>query len=184
MHLIEQTFNGSESCHWSKLMRSCSCWVSFCRQNSQYNLQNTASPSATVILLWCYRTSTLQTRIWPASCRGRFTPRERATGTRWIGDWVGTRADLDNVGRGKILPLPELELRPLGRPASCYTDYPGPFFRITEEKNENRIDSLSRGNMVSLSYALHYLQIITYLYVRYCTVTLLNAWISPKDHQV
>jgi hypothetical protein len=31
-------------------------------------------------------------------------------------------AGLDDVNRRKILPLPGLELRPLGRPARCYTD--------------------------------------------------------------
>jgi hypothetical protein len=34
---------------------------------------------------------------WPASRPGRFTPRERAPGTHWIGGWVGPRASLDNM---------------------------------------------------------------------------------------
>jgi hypothetical protein len=39
---------------------------------------------------------------WSASRPGCFTPRERAPGTHWIGDWVGTRAGLYAVLRRKI----------------------------------------------------------------------------------
>jgi hypothetical protein len=35
---------------------------------------------------------------------------------------VGPRTGLDDVERKKILPLPRLELRPLGRPARSYSD--------------------------------------------------------------
>jgi hypothetical protein len=42
---------------------------------------------------------------------------ERAPPTNWIGGWVGPRAGLDDVEKTKFLTLPELELRPLGRPA-------------------------------------------------------------------
>jgi hypothetical protein len=34
---------------------------------------------------------------------GRFTPRERAPGTHWIGAWVGPRTVLDAVVKRKIL---------------------------------------------------------------------------------
>jgi hypothetical protein len=54
---------------------------------------------------------------WSASRPGRFTPRERAPGTHWIGGWVGSRAGIDDVEKTKYLTLPGLELRPLGRPA-------------------------------------------------------------------
>jgi hypothetical protein len=37
-----------------------------------------------------------------ASRPGRFTPRERAPGTHWIGGWVGSRAVLDAVVKRKI----------------------------------------------------------------------------------
>jgi hypothetical protein len=37
-----------------------------------------------------------------ASRSSRFTPRERATGTHWIGGWVGPRAGLDAVVKRKI----------------------------------------------------------------------------------
>jgi len=40
-------------------------------------------------------TSELDESEWSASRPGRFTPRERAPGTRWIGGWVGPRAGLD-----------------------------------------------------------------------------------------
>jgi len=36
---------------------------------------------------------------WSASCLGRFTPRERAPDTHWIGGWVGHRAGLDAVAK-------------------------------------------------------------------------------------
>jgi len=42
-------------------------------------------------------TSALDGGEWSASRPGYFTPRERAPGTHWIGDWVGTRAVLDAV---------------------------------------------------------------------------------------
>jgi hypothetical protein len=60
---------------------------------------------------------------WSASLPGRFTPGERAPGTHWIGDWVGSRAVLDDVERKKFLILPGLELRPLGRPARSRSLY-------------------------------------------------------------
>jgi hypothetical protein len=42
---------------------------------------------------------------WSTSCPDHFTP-----GTYWIGGWVGLRAGLDAVEKGKILHLPGLEL--------------------------------------------------------------------------
>jgi hypothetical protein len=53
-------------------------------------------------------TSALDGGEWSASRPGRFTPRERAPGTHWIGDWVGPRAGLDVVVKKKTsLDLPE-----------------------------------------------------------------------------
>jgi hypothetical protein len=45
--------------------------------------------------------------------------------THWIWSCVGPRARLDDMESTKMLPLPGLELRPLGRPsvASRYTDW-------------------------------------------------------------
>jgi hypothetical protein len=45
---------------------------------------------------------------WSASCCGRFTPKERAPGTHWIGGCVGPRAVLDAVVKRKI-PSPYRE---------------------------------------------------------------------------
>jgi hypothetical protein len=42
-------------------------------------------------------TSALDGGGWLASRPGRFTLRERAPGTHWIGGWVGPRAVLDAV---------------------------------------------------------------------------------------
>jgi hypothetical protein len=42
-------------------------------------------------------TSALDGGEWSASRTGRFTPRERSTGTHWIGGWMGPRAVLDAV---------------------------------------------------------------------------------------
>jgi hypothetical protein len=43
--------------------------------------------------------------------------------TQCIGGWVGPRSGLDVVERRKFLPVPELELRPLGRPARSESLY-------------------------------------------------------------
>jgi hypothetical protein len=50
-------------------------------------------------------TSALDGGEWSASRTGRFTPRERAPGTHWVGGWVGTRAVLDAVVKRKIPSL-------------------------------------------------------------------------------
>jgi hypothetical protein len=47
-------------------------------------------------------TSALDGGEWSASRTGRFTPRERAPGTHWIGGWVSPRAVLDAVVKRKI----------------------------------------------------------------------------------
>jgi hypothetical protein len=66
---------------------------------------------------------------WLALRPRRFISGERAPGTRWIGDWVSPRTDLDDVETRKLLPLPGPKLRPIGRPArsqSLYRlSYPG-----------------------------------------------------------
>jgi hypothetical protein len=48
---------------------------------------------------------------WSVSRSGRFTPREIALGTHWIGGWVGLRAGLDAVVRSK-LPSPYRDMNP------------------------------------------------------------------------
>jgi hypothetical protein len=53
----------------------------------------------------------------------RFIPGKRAPGTHWVGGWVGPRAALDDVEKGKFLTLPGLELRLLSPPARCQLIY-------------------------------------------------------------
>jgi hypothetical protein len=45
---------------------------------------------------------------WSTSRPGRFTPRERAPDTHWIGGWVDLRAGLDDLEKRKFLTLPGL----------------------------------------------------------------------------
>jgi hypothetical protein len=56
-------------------------------------------------------TSALGGGEWSASRPGRFTPRERAPGSHWIGGCVGPRAVLDAVVKRKI-PSPRRESNP------------------------------------------------------------------------
>jgi hypothetical protein len=53
-------------------------------------------------------TSALDGGELSASRTGRFTPRERAPGTHWIGGWVGTRAGLEAEVNRKV-PSPRRE---------------------------------------------------------------------------
>jgi hypothetical protein len=70
-------------------------------------------------------TSALDGGEWSASRPGRFTPRERAPGTHWIGGLVGPRAVLDAVVKRKI-PSPRRDsnpITPIVQPvAQGYTD--------------------------------------------------------------
>jgi hypothetical protein len=54
------------------------------------------------VYLHAFLTSALDGGEWSALRPGRFTPRERAPGTPWIGGWVGSRAVLDTVVKRKI----------------------------------------------------------------------------------
>jgi hypothetical protein len=69
------------------------------------------------VYIHVFLTSTLIGGQWSASCPGRFTTEENAPCAHWIGAWIGLGTSLDGVERRKILPLPGLEIRPLGRPA-------------------------------------------------------------------
>jgi hypothetical protein len=73
-----------------------------------------------------YLTSALDGGERSASRPGRFTPRERAPGTHWIGGCVGPRAVLDVVVKRKILsPRRESKSRtPIVQPlVQRYTDW-------------------------------------------------------------
>jgi hypothetical protein len=71
-------------------------------------------------------TSALDRGEWLASRPDRFTPRERAPCTHWIGGWVGPRAVLDAVVKRKI-PSPRWESNrriPIVQPVvQLYTDW-------------------------------------------------------------
>jgi hypothetical protein len=71
-------------------------------------------------------TSALDEGEWSSSRPGRFTPRERAPFTHWIGGWVGSRAVLDAVVKRKI-PSPRRESNPrtlsVQPVAQRYTDW-------------------------------------------------------------
>jgi hypothetical protein len=71
-------------------------------------------------------TSALVGGEWSASRPGRFTPREKTSGSHWIGGWVGPRAGLDAVVKRKI-PSPRRESNPrtsIVQPvAQRYTDW-------------------------------------------------------------
>jgi hypothetical protein len=75
------------------------------------------------VLIQIFLNSALTGGEWSASRPGRFTPGERAPGTRWIGGWVNPRAGLDDIEERKFLTLPGLELRILGRPARYQSLY-------------------------------------------------------------
>jgi hypothetical protein len=70
-------------------------------------------------------TSALNGGEWSAWHPGRFTPRERAPGTHWIGGWGGPRVVLDAMVKRKI-PTSFLESNPrtpIVQPvAQSYTD--------------------------------------------------------------
>jgi hypothetical protein len=67
------------------------------------------------VYIHIFLTSALVGGEWSTSRPGCFTPGERAPGTHWIGGWVDLRAGLDYLEKRKLLTLPGLELRPLGR---------------------------------------------------------------------
>jgi hypothetical protein len=68
-----------------------------------------------VVEIQLHATSALDGGDWLASRPGRFTPRERAPDSRWIGGWMDPRTGLDGEAKRKI-PIPYRESYP-GRPA-------------------------------------------------------------------
>jgi hypothetical protein len=70
-----------------------------------------------------FLTSALAGDEMSASRSGRFISGERAPCNHFIGGWVGPRAGLYDMEKKKFLPLPRLELRPLGHPASSQSLY-------------------------------------------------------------
>jgi hypothetical protein len=98
---------------------------------------------------WMYRAtfflaSALVGGEWLASRPFRFTPRERAPGTHWIGGWVGPRAGLDDVEKRKFLTVLGLEHLPLVHPAHDQLlyrlHYPGsPLMHIGKKEKSKAI---------------------------------------------
>jgi hypothetical protein len=78
------------------------------------------------VYLHAYLTLASDGGEWSASRLGRFTPRERAPGTHWIGGCVGPRVGQDTVTKRKI-PSPRRESNPdspIVQPiASSYIDW-------------------------------------------------------------
>jgi hypothetical protein len=69
------------------------------------------------ILVYVFLTSALVGGEWSASRPDHFTTGERVACIHWLGDWLDPRNNLEDVEKIKILLLPGLELRILGRPA-------------------------------------------------------------------
>jgi hypothetical protein len=63
------------------------------------------------VKLHAFLTSALNGGEWSASRPGRFTPRETAPGTHWIGGWMDPKASVDAVVKRKI-PSPRRESNP------------------------------------------------------------------------
>jgi hypothetical protein len=101
------------------------------------------------VYIHIFLTSSLLAGEWSASRPGRFTPRERAPGTHWIGGWVNPRTGLDDVEKRKFLNIPGLELRPLGRPARSQSLYR---LRYPGSLNNLRINKL-----INLPLIRHYI---------------------------
>jgi hypothetical protein len=92
------------------------------------------------IYLHAFLTSALDGGEWSASRPGRFTSRERAPGTHWIGGWVGLRAVLDAVMNRKI-PSSRRESNPrnpIVQPvAQLYTDWAITALQVNVKINKN-----------------------------------------------
>jgi hypothetical protein len=69
------------------------------------------------VQIYVFLTSAVVAGEWSASRPCRFTPEEKAPGSRWIGGWVGPKTGLYDVERTETFPVLGLELGPLGRPA-------------------------------------------------------------------
>jgi hypothetical protein len=97
------------------------CFVTLLIFGEEYKLWDQWRYSSTHSL-----TSALDGSECSASRPGRFTPRERASGTHWVGGWVGLRAVLDAVVKRKI-PSPHQESNPrnlmVQSVAQRYTDW-------------------------------------------------------------
>jgi hypothetical protein len=122
---------------------------------------NWASRHEGVLEEWRYSATLSLTALdggeWSASCPGRFTPRERAPVTHWIGGWVHPRAVLDAVVKRKV-PSSRRESNPripIVQPvAQRYVNFEkcgsgcNPF-KMVSEGLEKVIKHISRKNILS-----------------------------------
>jgi hypothetical protein len=69
-----------------------------------------------------FLTSTPSGDEWSASRPGRFTVGDRDHGTHWLGSWMGSRADLDEMVMKLTNPCPCWESK-AGRPACRPSQY-------------------------------------------------------------
>jgi hypothetical protein len=103
------------------------------------------------VYLHVFLTAALAGGDLPASRSDRLSHGKRAPCTQWIGGWVGPRTGLDDMEKRKILPLPGLKFRSLGRPVSIqslyWLPYPGSLESgsKTENKTNARANFTHRG---------------------------------------
>jgi hypothetical protein len=100
-------------------------------------------------------TSALGGDVWSASRSGRFTSREGAPGTHWIGGWVGPRDVLDAVVKRKIPSLRrESNPRtPIAQPVTqCYTDWAWPLKGMNKTTNMPRMLYIPAETLTGLWY--------------------------------
>jgi hypothetical protein len=88
------------------------------------------------VWLHAFLTSALGGREWSASRPGRFTPRERAPGTHWIGGWVAPRAVLGAVMRKIPSPCRESNPRTPDRSARSLVTTPTEPSQVISCSNE------------------------------------------------
>jgi hypothetical protein len=109
------------------------------------------------VVMWIYTstppyaflTSALGAGEWPASSPSRFTPEERASGTNWLGGWVGPSGGFDTVNKRRIScksnPKPPV-VEPV---ASRYTCWAMPVLGVGGERVSCRVavNSGARGRV-------------------------------------
>jgi hypothetical protein len=123
------------------------------------------------VQIYIFLTSALVGGEWSASRPCRFTP-----STHWIGGWVGSRANLDDMDE-KILALLGLELQSIGgRYTDCTT--PGAIPKACTQLLGPVSDSLYQFDVQSFSamYHIHKTTICYALCSKMLTTCQLTPW--------